>query len=1309
MASSDPTPHPAEPTPPQPGEAPPAVAPHEGPGPEVSRTDTPAGRADPPGSPVSEAVAVAGGQATDTHEPVAATPDPAAVATSDPTPEAAPDDPSADGGPAPPSASESAPERIAAAAVEATGPMPPPPSEVPDTATAADVTSAPPSASVASPGPAATEPASSDPSTAVSEPAAGAPTAAAPGDGSEVRAAGEGVRVPEPAQPDVASSATVPPTEAPPPTEVASPPPPGSASDHPPAQRRPPKPAQPLQPVPRVPPAPQPHDLSRIAQDLQIRRAQVEAVVQLLDEENTVPFIARYRKERTGGLSEDVVRKIRDRVRQVRELAARKQTMLRNIAVLGRLTQELTQAILAAETPKRLEDLYLPFRPKKKSPGTEAREKGLGPLAEAIWNRDPAVAQLDQVLPGLVDPDKWLLNTDDVLAGVKHILAEMVSDSADVRGPLRNYIWDQGVLTAVRIETLPEGKGKEFEPYFNFREAVKEIPPHRVLAINRGERANVLRVRIDIDLAMANEIARYHLNIADHPHRDLLTGVIADAVERLLVPSLEKEVRRDLTERAQDHATLVFAKNLKSLLLQPPLRGKRVLAIDPGIRSGCKLAALDESGRLLEEAVVYPHGPRGNPAEAKTRIEWLVRKHQIPVIAIGNGTACRETEQLVAGLIADLEHRRLQPMTVAPTHPPAEGSGLPAGPAAGPSPAVVPPTPPGSTPVLPDLPPPTVAAGPTIVSAVVPSIGDGQTLTTPVSLSAPPVEVVGAVPPPEAVTAGTEIVAPAAEATTTPVITGAVPAPPTVPPAPPPTATIQLTDLPEAPPELAYVIVTEAGASDYSTSDYAREEFPELDPTTRAAISIGRRLQDPLAELVKIDPQHIGVGLYQHDVKQKHLRECLEAVIESSVNLVGVDPNTASVPLLRHVSGLNTHLAREIVIYREKHGRFTSRAQLLSVPGLTEKRYVQAAGFLRIADGSEPLDATGIHPESYGLARQILSELGFGPEDLRTPARLDELRARLPSLDPAALAERFGAGEPTVRDILDALARPGRDPRDDLPPPVLKRAVLRIEDIRPGMELKGTVLNVVPFGAFVDIGLKESGLVHISQMANRYIKSPYDVVSVGDVVTVWVLDVKLGDKKISLTMIPPGQERVRGGPWGRSAGEGRPERGRPSPAAGSRPERPGSYAPRGERGRGPGRDPLPRGSERISARTSPPAPGSVSRGPTPTAVPPPTPAGSPASVGGEPTAAAPAATTAPQPPPPPSKPRPAPKPKPLPQLSAEKRSGKAALNTFAELAAFFKQARGEAGAQGAAEAGSSQETPRSGPSPAAEPEPPATT
>src|SRR5262245_33083501 len=734
------------------------------------------------------------------------------------------------------------------------------------------------------------------------------------------------------------------------------PPLPEGATQHGKEQRAP---ALPPQPVPGVPPAPQPHDLSRIAQDLQIRKMQVEAVVQLLDEENTVPFITRYRKERTGGLNEEVIRRVQDRVAHLRELASRKQTILKSIAGQGRLNDALTQAILAAESPKRLEDLYLPFKPKKKSLATEAREKGLAPLAEAIWNRDPAVNNLAEVLPGLVDPDKWLLNTDEVLAGVKHILADMVADSADVRGPLRAYTWDTGLVVAVRIETLPEGKGKEYEPYFNFKEAVKEIPPHRVLAINRGEKTNALRVRIETDTALANEIAQYHLGIADHPHRELLVEIIKDSLDRLVLPSLEREVRRELTERAQDHAVHGFARNLKSLLLQPPLRGKKVLAVDPGIRTGCKLAVLDETGKLVEDAVVYPHGQKRNAADAKRKLEQLVRKHQISVVAIGNGTGCRETEQLVADLITELEQRRLNPTPPAPAAT-TEASATPV------APALIPPPPEAAAPVVTEA---TSSPTESFVSVLSVAPSDANTITSLVTISAPPVETTGVTPPAaETVTTGVPVapVAPAAP----------VPAPPLNPP-------ISLEGLDDAPGDLAYVVVIEAGASDYSASPVAREEFPDLDATTRGTISIGRRLQDPLAELVKIDPQHIGVGLYQHDVKQKHLKQSLEAVIESSVNTVGVDLNTASVPLLRHVSGMNQLVAREVVTHRDRAGKFASREQLLAVPGLGEKRFTQAAGFLKIPDGTEPLDATWIHPESYVAARQVLTDFGFTPTDLR--------------------------------------------------------------------------------------------------------------------------------------------------------------------------------------------------------------------------------------------------------------------------------------------------------------------------------------
>ena len=666
------------------------------------------------------------------------------------------------------------------------------------------------------------------------------------------------------------------------------------------------------------------------------------------------------------------------------------------------------------------------------------------------------------------------------------------------------------MLTSVRIETVPEGKGREYEPYFDFREPVKDIPPHRVLAINRGEKGNILRVRIDTDPVMAKEIVAYHLNLADHPHKELMDAVAVDALDRLIRPSLDREVRRELTERAQEHAIMVFAKNLRSLLLQPPLRGKKVLAVDPGIRTGCKLAALDETGKLLEEAVVFPQGQRKDAGDAKRKLEQLVRKHQISVVAIGNGTGCREAEQLVADLIADLANRRLNPT-----------------PEVEPTAATLASETPPAPPAPPEPPPVASAAVAVTLDSGTPTV-TGQTLTIATDLPA------GAVARPRRRRPSTPRRGRPGETLTA----GRVRCRgrrrrsrrrPTPPPPPPP---ISLEGLDPAPEDLAYVIVIEAGASDYSASPIAREEFPDLDATTRGTISIGRRLQDPLAELVKIDPQHIGVGLYQHDVKPKHLKESLEGVIESSVNQVGVELNTASVPLLRHVSGLNQMVAREIVTYREQHGPFATREQLLQVPGLGDKRFTQAAGFLKLPQSGDPLDATWIHPESYPIARQALTEFGFTPEDLRDKAKVEELRAKLNAAAPTLpeIAARLGIGEPTLDDIFAALARPGRDPREDLPPPIFKTGVLKLEDITPGMELKGTVLNVVPFGAFVDIGLKESGLVHISQMANRYIKSPYDVVSVGDVVTVWVMEVKPGEKKISLSMIPPGQERQMGRP-----------------------------------------------------------------------------------------------------------------------------------------------------------------------------------
>jgi uncharacterized protein len=1028
-------------------------------------------------------------------------------------------------------------------------------------------------------------------------------------------------------------------------------------------------------------------DLSRIAQDLQIRKVQVESVVQLLAEGNTIPFITRYRKERTGGLDEEVLRIIQERVHQLRQLAERKQTILRTIENQGKLTPELRAAILAADNPKRLEDLYLPYKPKKRTLATAAREKGLEPLATAIWYADPAVTNLADVLPTLVNPEKELNTPEDVLLGVQHILAELIAESAEVRAGVRMVLWDTGKLCTAKSEKLAENQGLEYKDYFQFSDPIRHIPPHRILAINRGEKENALTVKLEWDAATGQRVALERLplpapgtlpplpaapssseaplaaeanstptlseappgaegpppaapaepalpaqteappadgtsparptqprphrghqpppinrseDLAKHPHAEFLKKVTEDALTRLLVPSLEREIRRELTQRAEGHAVSVFARNLRSKLLAAPLRGRRVLAIDPGFRTGCKLAVLDETGNLLEDGVIYPHPPQNKKADAKAKLEELVRKHQVPVIAIGNGTACRETEEVVSELIAELEARR-QGKTVD------RGSSEPSA-SAPVEPAVAVPV--AETPAAPAPMEPAAPAPTTIVAET------------------PPVTPEGAAPAPTA----TEPSSP----------TPAEPAPAPLPP------------LPEAPPELAYVIVNEAGASVYSASPIGREEFPNLDATLRGTISIGRRLQDPLSELVKIDPQHVGVGLYQHDVSPKHLRESLDGVIESCVNQVGVDLNTASVPLLRHVSGLNQLVARDLVEYRTTKGPFRSREQLKEVPGIGDARFVQAAGFLKIEGGDNPLDRTWIHPESYHVARQLLADLGYSPEALSEMDKVAQLKEQLKSLSPEEVAARLQMGVPTVRDILDALARPGRDPREDLPPPIFKKGILKLEDLQPGMELKGTVLNVVDFGAFVDIGLKDSGLVHISQMANRYVKNTYDVVAVGDVVSVWVLAVDQERRRVSLTMIKPGTERK---PPERKPPERQPREQRPprEPAAREQGPRP----PQGRREPPPGNRPPPRGGRRPlpargTSRTSgPPA----QRGDRPAE------AGHGAEAAGTPAAAPQQAA------PPPRKPRRQP---PKPNLSQAALTGAAPLGTFAELAAFWE-------------------------------------
>ena len=1073
-------------------------------------------------------------------------------------------------------------------------------------------------------------------------------------------------------------------------------------------------------------------DCSRIAQDFQIRKVQVESVVGLLDEGNTIPFITRYRKERTGGLDEEVIRQIQARVRLLRQLADRKQTILKSIEGQGKLTAELRAAILSAETTKRLEDLYLPFKPKKRSQATTARERGLEPLALAVWYRDAAVANLDEILPTFVNPEKGLATLDDVRAGAQHILAELFAETAELRAPVRAHLWEAGKICAAKNEKLAEGQGLEHKDYFQFSEPLRQIPPHRILALNRGEKEGSLKIHLDWPIeaitqtalraladfagwsqeaaaaspqsaisseqaavsgqqaavseqqsadsgqqttsgvqeaAAAAEVPRTESTVAaaekppesasgeipapatepapqpanaqvavavpppapklpdpcplppdvgeqlsPHapfrtPHAAFLKVVLADTLTRLLLPSLEREIRHELTDEAEGHAVAVFARNLRSLLLQPPMRHRRVLAIDPGFRTGCKVAVLDEVGNLLEDGVIYPHGKKG-PRDK-------VSKPDKGQDQAGDKAAPAPPAETAAAGEQPSPAPVESPPPPAPTEAQSQLEPVPAPPAAEAQ---------ASPPVAPTTPVPEATTTPPVETLVPTSEGEAKT-------PAPP----GPSKRDEALAKLRDLVVKhAVQVVAIGNGTGCRETEELV-------AELIATHLPE----LAYVIVNEAGASVYSVSPVGREEFPTFDSTLRGTISIGRRLQDPLSELVKVDPQSIGVGLYQHDVKRRDLRDSLDGVVESCVNQVGVDLNTASVPLLRHVSGLNQMVARELIDYRKQHGPFKSRDQLQHISGVGPARYVQAAGFLKIHEGDNPLDSTWIHPESYAITGQILADLGYGPDVVQDKSRAEELQAKLKSLSPVDLANRLGAGVPTITDILNSLARPGRDPREDLPPPIFKKGILKLEDLQPGMELKGTVLNVVDFGAFVDIGLKDSGLVHISQMANKYIKSPYDVAAVNDVVTVWVLTVDKERHRVSLTMIKPGTER--------KPGEKTPERqqGRP-PRRGRRPvpapvgQGQGSGPPPG-RGRGPRRGPPP---------------------PRPAA-----PATEPA------TATAAAGEAAPPPPPP----RPAPPPPrpahthhrkhrreaPRPKLSKDALEGKVPLRTFGELSALF--------------------------------------
>jgi uncharacterized protein len=718
--------------------------------------------------------------------------------------------------------------------------------------------------------------------------------------------------------------------------------------------------------------------LAPVAADLQIDLDRVTSTVTLLDEGNTVPFITRYRKERTGNLDEEQIRSIQKAVHSQRQIAERAEAIIRLISGQGRLTDELEQAIRSADSLKRLEDLYLPYRPKRQSRATQARERGLEPLADAIWSGGIPQAELEQQAEAFVNPESDVNTKDDALRGAADILAERIGENADFRQISREIGWRTGKFcVSVTKSHKEESKTSEFRDYFDYSEEVAKIPPHRMLAVNRGEKAGVLRIKFEWDSAAALEKIAGELSLDDHSAKDFLVDCVRDALERFIGPALDREFRRESTERAELHAVEVFARNLRNLLLQPPLRGKKLLAIDPGFRTGCKLAVLDECGTPVAFDVVYVTGSGEKRAGHIEKLAQLIKEHNCELVAIGNGTACRETEELVSEVIE------------------------------------------------------------------------------------------------------------------------------------------------KECPDLCYLIVNEAGASIYSTSAIAREEFPDHDATVRGTISLGRRVIDPLSELVKIDPQHLGVGLYQHDVTPRLLQDSLEEVIESCVNYVGVDLNTASVSLLKRISGLNQLIARRICDWRREHGQIGNRRELLEVPGIGEATFTQAAGFLKIRDGEEPLDSTWIHPESYDLARQLLSLLEVAPKDIHTTNRISQT---LEGRSRDELASQLEIARLELDEMLTALTRPDRDPRGEHSEPIFKKGILKLEDLQVGMELTGTVLNVVDFGVFVDFGLKDSGLVHISQMSTGFVKSPHDVVGVGDSVTVWVLNIDEDRKRVGLTMIKPGTE-----------------------------------------------------------------------------------------------------------------------------------------------------------------------------------------
>ena len=708
----------------------------------------------------------------------------------------------------------------------------------------------------------------------------------------------------------------------------------------------------------------------KLAEELNIRESQVESTVKLIDEGNTIPFIARYRKEVTGNLSDEVLRNLGERLTYLRNLEARKEEIIRLIDEQGKLTDELTIKIAGTMVLSELEDIYRPYKPKKRTRATIAKEKGLEPLATFIYlqleNKD-----VYEEAETYINEEKDVKTVEDAINGALDIIAENIADDADYRKKIKSLCFREAVVSSVAAKE----EKSPYEMYYDYKEPILRIPSQRVLAINRGEKEEFLKVKLEKpDEKILEYLRKQIIKNYKSQYSEMLTNTIEDAYKRLIEPSIEREIRSDLTERSEEKAIKVFGKNAKQLLLQPPIKNMVVMGFDPAYRTGCKIAVIDKTGKLLETTTVYPTEPQNDVEGAKKVLKALIKKHGINMIAIGNGTASRESESCVSDMIKEIDEK------------------------------------------------------------------------------------------------------------------------------------------------VYYAIVSEAGASVYSASKLATEEYPDINVSLRGAISIARRLQDPLSELVKIDPKAIGVGQYQHDVNQKKLSESLTGVVEDAVNSVGVDVNTATPSLLSYVSGINNTIAKNIVKYRDENGEIKQRKDLLKVPKLGPVAYEQCAGFLRIFNGKNPLEMTGVHPESYKATEKLLTNLGYSVDSLTDKTELEKMKNDLSKVDVTKMADELGIGGLTLRDIIDDLSKPGRDPREDLPKPILRSDVLKFDDLQEGMELTGTVRNVIDFGAFVDIGVKHDGLVHISEMADRYIKNPSEVVSVGDIVKVRVIGIDKEKQKVSLSM-----------------------------------------------------------------------------------------------------------------------------------------------------------------------------------------------